>query len=144
MAARKELAVAKKLTRSWMAKRVRCAVVESLQKKGFKPDGTSLDGTQKEIYGTAQFLPGPLALKLPYADIVKQTDTAIEKIIKVESKSQDNRSAPWKPRSDGGKRETRFDQRSKGKLAEFPRNRNHQGHREVQKSRGGIDQKAGA
>lgn len=122
-----------------MAKRVRCAVVESLGKRGFKPDGTSLDGSPKEIYGTAQFLPGALALKLPYADIVRQTDTVIEWIIKVGSKSHDSRSVLLKGDSKGQKREVRLDQQFNGHPKKTAHNRNYECQKKFQKSQGGEE-----
>jgi hypothetical protein len=120
--AKKEVAVMKKLPRSYTARKVRNAIVESLRKKGFNPDGTSADGTGKELYGSAQFLPEAPALKLPFAEIVKQTDIAIERIIEGIQKL-DNSASSNKGRTNGeersrkGKQNTRFNQRSKSQSA---------------------------
>jgi hypothetical protein len=137
---KKELATMKSVPRSYMARKVRSAIVESLQKKGFNPDGTSADGTGKELHGTAQFRTEAAALTLPFAQVVKQTDTAIERIIKG-IQIRDDRFASWKKgvtygegRSYGGKRDTRFDQRSTGQSTSSTSGRK-QTYKKVQKPR---------
>lgn len=110
----------KGVTRSYMARRVRCAIVESLRKKGFNSDGTSADGTGKEIYGSAQFRTETPALTLPFVEIVKQTDIAIERLIKGIQMKDDKSARTKKGLTNGqgglkgGSRNNKFDQSSKG------------------------------
>ncbi|TVY65757.1 hypothetical protein LSUE1_G006026 [Lachnellula suecica] len=99
---RKETAHMKRTVRSYMARVVRHAVVESLRKQGLKSDGTSLDGTDgKLLFATAQFTPESSVLKTPFAEVVRQTDTALATIIKMVEAQKDRLAVPkrvYKPR----------------------------------------------
>ncbi|RDL36526.1 uncharacterized protein BP5553_05878 [Venustampulla echinocandica] len=78
--ARKDTGFAKSVVRSWSARRVRNALGESLAKKGFAKDGARLEkGAGKhDLYGSAQLTPTALCLRMPYTELVKQTDIAVE------------------------------------------------------------------
>jgi hypothetical protein len=79
--AKKDGIASKRTLRSYMARRVRDAVKESLNKRGYKSDGTRLveDG-QPTLTGTMQIVTKSTVLTMRYADIVRETDVVIEKL----------------------------------------------------------------
>jgi hypothetical protein len=80
--------------RSWMSRRMRNAVVESLKKEGFKPDGTRLEGRYGgPLYGTAHFTPQTTILKMPYTELVKQTDAAVKRMMNFRVKKMESKVA---------------------------------------------------
>jgi len=80
-----------------MARRVRHAVVESLRKEGFKPDGTRLEGKAGDsLYGTAHFTPETTILKMPYTELVKQTDAAVQRMMNFRVKKRDDSASSRK------------------------------------------------
>ncbi|PMD54706.1 uncharacterized protein K444DRAFT_111422 [Hyaloscypha bicolor E] len=68
--------------RSWVARRLRHAFMESLRKKGYKPDGNRIDGYGEPLIGTAQLLPHESIIRKEYTDLVYQTDLTVEAILK--------------------------------------------------------------
>ncbi len=68
--------------RSWLARRTRNALTESLKKKGFDSDGRRLPGSgnQTDLYGTAFLGVRRLAKKIPYIELIQQTDLAVSAI----------------------------------------------------------------
>jgi hypothetical protein len=68
----------KRTRRSWAARRLRTAFVESLKKQGYAANGTRLDGSgRKPLFGTAQLSPHEPMFKTKIEDLVKQTDIAV-------------------------------------------------------------------
>lgn len=97
--------------RSWLARRTRNAFRESLKKKGFDADGRSLPGSgnKADLFGTASFAVQRAALKVPYVELVKQTDIAVSCI-------QDFQQRPDNGQNKLGNGQTRGKQRTgKGK-----------------------------
>ncbi len=68
--------------RTWAARRLRHAFMESLRKKGYAPDGNRIDGRGQPLIGTAQLLPHQTIMRRKFVDLVWQTDLAVEAIIK--------------------------------------------------------------
>lgn len=56
---------------------------ESLAKKGFAEDGTSLEKGpgRYELYGTAQITPTAPCLRIPYVELLKQTDATVDRLM---------------------------------------------------------------
>jgi len=77
----------KKVVRSWVARRVRQAFVESLKKRGYTQDGSRINGLGKPLVGTAQFFPQRPILKTKFNDLVLQTDSVLQAIITHEGRS---------------------------------------------------------
>lgn len=71
----------KRTVRSWVARRLRHAFVESLKKKGYKPDGHRIDGNGVPLIGTAQLFPHHSILRKKFVDLVYQTDLTVEAIL---------------------------------------------------------------
>ncbi|CZS98756.1 hypothetical protein WAI453_001854 [Rhynchosporium graminicola] len=73
---------AKRVVRSHVARKLRLAFTESLKKKGYKPDGTTLDGQGgMPLTGTAQLTPLEAILKTKQSDLVLQTDAALDALL---------------------------------------------------------------
>ncbi|KAL2069148.1 hypothetical protein VTL71DRAFT_15486 [Oculimacula yallundae] len=72
----------KRVVRSYVARKLRIAFTESLKKKGYKPDGTTLDGQGgMPLTGTAQLTPLEAILKTKQGDLVLQTDAALQTLL---------------------------------------------------------------
>ena len=82
--ARRELDLTKRVVRSWAVRRLRIAFVESLKKAGYHKDGNPIDGSGKTapLCGTAQLSPTQPILKIKLEALIKQTDLAVEVILR--------------------------------------------------------------
>lgn len=70
--------------RSWLARRLRLAVIASLEKNGYSKDGVLLDGIEKkkELFGTAQFVAESPMIKMSQERVQAQTDQAVEQMLR--------------------------------------------------------------
>lgn len=73
-----------KTVRSWAARRLRIAFVESLKKRGWAADGTPMNTfrQQKSLYGTLQMSPEDGSIKVGFEQILKETDFIVAEIIR--------------------------------------------------------------
>jgi hypothetical protein len=79
--AKKDSIAPRRTLRSYIARKVRNAVKDSLKKNGYKADGTRLvDDGQQPLTGTMQIVPLNNVLTMKYADIVRETDVVIGKL----------------------------------------------------------------
>jgi hypothetical protein len=85
--------------RTWAARRLRHAFVESLRKKGYAPDGNRIDGNGQPLIGTAQLFPHQTIMRRNFLDLVWQTDLAVDAILK--------RRNTYKPSYTGGQGQER-------------------------------------
>lgn len=78
----------KRTIRSWLARRVRNAMVESLKAQGLSANGTRLDPSAgKDLVGSAQLVPNEPLLKMPYEELQKETDAVVKFLVKEFSKA---------------------------------------------------------
>jgi hypothetical protein len=76
----------KRVLRSWAARRVRQAFVESLRKEGYAQDGSRIGRQGVPLIGTAQLFPVGTIMKTNFKDLVSQTDLLVQAIIKGQNK----------------------------------------------------------
>lgn len=71
--------------RSWLSRRLRISFLHSLQKNGYAPDGTPLQGSQGNdaLYGTVQLFPERPMLQMDQKKLKEQTDKAVDEIIRL-------------------------------------------------------------
>ncbi|KAH6679444.1 hypothetical protein B0J14DRAFT_580772 [Halenospora varia] len=85
---KKETWAMKRTIRSWLARRVRNAMVESLKAQGLSANGTRLDPSAgKDLVGSAQLVPNEPLLKMPYEELQKETDAVVKFLVKEFSKA---------------------------------------------------------
>ncbi|KAN0119587.1 hypothetical protein V8E51_001795 [Hyaloscypha variabilis] len=89
--------------RSWVARRLRHAFIESLRKKGYGPDGNRIDGNGEPLIGTAQLMPNESIKTKKFSDLVKQADLTVEAIIKQRFQNKPPKAA-WNQKADGARR----------------------------------------
>lgn len=79
---KRDAITSKRVTRSYLARKFRHALVESLRKKGFKSDGFRLveDGIPP-LTGSMQVTPDTTALTLDFATVVGETDLVVEALM---------------------------------------------------------------
>jgi hypothetical protein len=75
----------KRVVRSWAARRVRQAFVESLRKEGYAQDGSRIEGRGLPLVGTVQFFPESTITKTKFKALVPQMDLVVREIIKRQS-----------------------------------------------------------
>ena len=99
----------KRTVRSYVARKLRSAMVDSLKKKGYDKNGRSLTGDNRPIYGSCQITAEVDTAKMKYVDIVAQTDKIVQSLEKdssyarFRSKSSLSNGSPTK-RSKPGQR----------------------------------------
>lgn len=89
------MTVGKRTVRSWVGRRLRVAFIESLRKKGYASDGSSLPGTADKapIIGTAMLGAVPAILKIKNDSLIEQTDSAVQMMIRQQQFLQQKRPA---------------------------------------------------
>jgi hypothetical protein len=92
-----------RVVRSWLARRTRNAFAESLKKRGFDTDGRRLPGSgnQADLFGTASFSVLRLAAKLPYVELIKQTDIVVSKIQEFQARGDNGQNRRGKGHAKG-------------------------------------------
>ena len=92
-----------RVVRSWIARRTKNALAESLKKRGFAPDGRRLSGwgNTADLFGTAALSVLRVATTLSYVDLIKQTDIAVHQMEKYQLR-QDNGFNKGKRPTKGG------------------------------------------
>ncbi|KAG0651445.1 Chitin biosynthesis CHS5 [Hyphodiscus hymeniophilus] len=80
-----------RVVRSWLARKAKHALAESLKKKGFDMEGRKLPGSgnKADLFGTALFSVMRLAATTPYVDLIKQTDVAVSYMQKFQNREKD-------------------------------------------------------
>lgn len=103
-----------RVVRSWLARRTRNAFTESLRKKGFDTDGRRLPGSgnKADLFGTASIAVQRAALKVPYAELVKQTDIAVSSIQDFQQRQDSHQNKT----GNGQKRGNQRNGRGRGRL----------------------------
>jgi hypothetical protein len=93
---KKDSTAPKRVLRSYVARKVRNAIVDSLKKKGYKADGSRLvDDEVPPLSGTMQITPVNTVLTMKYADVVKETDVVIKTLSSSEDAEKIRKSLVW-------------------------------------------------
>lgn len=83
----------KRVVRSWVARRVRQAFVESLRKSGYAQDGSRITGSGDPLVGTTQLFPERPILNMKFEEVVLQTDKVVQAIIDLEDSFNEKKGA---------------------------------------------------
>ncbi|KAG9236076.1 hypothetical protein BJ875DRAFT_245707 [Amylocarpus encephaloides] len=78
----------KRTVRSYVARKLRTAMVDSLKERGYDENGRSLVGDNRSIYGSCQITAEVDTAKMKYVDIVAQTSKIVESLEKDSRKVQ--------------------------------------------------------
>lgn len=82
--------------RSWICRRVKQAMVESLRKRGWDSNGRPIEGGGREssLYGTLQFKPLAASIQCTVSRLLEETDMVVSQIVEAQEASRSNKTLP--------------------------------------------------